>query len=361
MRIFNPPKRVEKDAYEKAVSRYCDKISACLGIVGVGQFGSVGAPGLSDIDLMVVTKNDFDIRYAPTLSVKGIDDNLFIHGPLIIPERLVEYLHFLIYFDQIKIVTGTEYNIPSPPTAPNILNSLSLCYLIDFTESRLFQIAKAIKGGDLDQRQWMTRIWSTTHSWRILERIMPGLEVPRTISSIIQMRQDWIDGQNLTESDFLDLFRQNHELNRFIFDQALSFYNSEPRESHHKSSIYLGDRVVSFTDTPEENHYFLRDLSLLGHQLHFIHSVKPEIYALHLDGYQAKESNPQNHQPWGDHYQTMAQRSNIVRDHWNWRARHLKGSGSMSGYLGFINQPFSIRKVAIASIHSLEILKRCIF
>src|SRR6056297_896623 len=97
MRVVNPPKNVPIDNYKKAVDAYLEKIKKVPGILSVYLMGGFSAPGLSDIDIIVVVDDNFSSLNSHLLDVKGIDEYLFIHGPLVFPRKLACHIQSIVY------------------------------------------------------------------------------------------------------------------------------------------------------------------------------------------------------------------------------------------------------------------------
>jgi len=56
--VTNPPQRLLLEEYDNEIDKYIDRASSVDGLLGVMSMGSVGAPGLSDIDLICVVSDD---------------------------------------------------------------------------------------------------------------------------------------------------------------------------------------------------------------------------------------------------------------------------------------------------------------
>lgn len=94
---------LDKSVYQAVIEEYVDHFSRQDGVVWIGQFGSIGTPGVSDIDLLVVCEGEHCpavhrhsqefIRQSPLYSYA------FFHDVAVVPPvaaRYVLYVHTLV-------------------------------------------------------------------------------------------------------------------------------------------------------------------------------------------------------------------------------------------------------------------------
>src|SRR5690606_22672293 len=127
-----------------------------------------------------VVDDGFAAEDAGALSVKGIDDRLFLHGPIVLPNFLWSDLQWIIYASNLRVVWGAADLPLFDEIQRNCAAILAAVYIIDFCESRMVQFADADCTGSLDMRSWCTRVWSVTHSVYLGKRFL-DLRVPEHI------------------------------------------------------------------------------------------------------------------------------------------------------------------------------------
>jgi hypothetical protein len=91
----NFPERIDRDAYEDAISQYVSLVSDRAG--AIYQVGNVNYPGLSDIDLVVVVNRpawDNNQFFSPFLRLAAAYRPLFHHEPRFIPSTCMDALEF---------------------------------------------------------------------------------------------------------------------------------------------------------------------------------------------------------------------------------------------------------------------------
>ena len=118
VRYWNFPAACPREAYEQTVERYVDRVSRVPKVLGIGRFGNISAPGISDLDLVVVTEGALPAGQAGALSIVGLpafDQNLFMHEPAVLPADGMSHVREHLNVSAIDTVWGA---VPAPPTPP---------------------------------------------------------------------------------------------------------------------------------------------------------------------------------------------------------------------------------------------------
>ena len=97
MKIINQPQFLSKEAYDDELGLYLQNAEGSKGLVSVLTMGSVGAPGLSDLDLICVVKEGAKAKTVHGLDIpKGAQERgILLHGPIVIPKSLFPDLHYI--------------------------------------------------------------------------------------------------------------------------------------------------------------------------------------------------------------------------------------------------------------------------
>ena len=342
MIVFNEPISITMSKYEEELEKYIEGAKFTSGLVGIMTMGSVGAPGLSDLDVICVVKDNFNKKYSNKLSVNHLDKNIFLHGPIIVPESMLEDLQYLIYAS--NLTDTDEIGLASKVQKPSNIEkkNLSLAYLVDFTESRLVQYAITKQRGRIDKRAWMTRLWSYVHTQKLCQDA--GIKLSKnsckTIDNIKELRKDWLDGNYCDNDYFLNLFYRSEEIAREVIEIACkeSYKRIEESEINSDPCIFQSrnKRIICSTDTLE-SHSSVHKLKIKHRSVSFITTYVPLEYAAHLSRYGFPDKYfhedftlMSNTDKYGH---ILSKRAMIVYKH----NRFLKEKNinySMSGYLG---------------------------
>jgi len=226
VKIYNPPSELPLQAYEQQVDLLVGRYMDLPGVVSVCTMGSVRAPGLSDIDFVIVIDDAFEKERAGELHHRApdVDRRMVIHAPVVLHVSELPAAKYLLYMTNLQEVAG---NIPVDLASLGQHSPLlDLCILLDFNEGRLCQYANTISSGSLDQRHWATIFWSLTHSCDLLGRMEIPLsdESNQTVQEIRDMRKGWLEHAEIVGGEtFVDMFWRSRKVTCETFRSALAF------------------------------------------------------------------------------------------------------------------------------------------
>jgi hypothetical protein len=199
------PQQVLLPEYESAVDALKDHISAQPGFVSFYSIGGVSAPGISDLDVLVVwedgTFHKSDLR--PLHSVFG--KYLFIHSLYgTTPGLFKEALHFTCYAPS-RLLAGQQLHVTTETTVidPTVRRQISIEYLL-----RLFV------GLHLQHLQGMLRVRSILLNANGISSdlavLFPGnQDAARMMNGLARLRSEWFSGTPPL-NEFRDWFSDFH-------------------------------------------------------------------------------------------------------------------------------------------------------
>ena len=225
MRIVNQPRFLPVEAYADELEHYLQRVNGVRGLLSVMTMGSVGAPGLSDMDIICVVEEQVRAREMPGLDISAgaREREIFIHGPIVVPEPLVGELNYIFPISTLQNHWGEPLAQMVKPPAEEEHAALALVYLVDFTLSRLLQHSVVKTSGVLDKRGWLTRLWSLTHSERLCNSAGIVLQPHwvRLLRDIRSVRDRWNSGDGCSDSQFLNLYRRLEIVHRQLLSATL--------------------------------------------------------------------------------------------------------------------------------------------
>ena len=225
MRIVNQPQFLPMEAYEDELERYLQRVNGVQSLLSVMTMGSVGAPGLSDLDIICVVEEQVRAREIPRLdiSARARERGIFVHGPIVVPKSLVGELNYIFPISTLQNRWGEPLAQMVKPPAKEEQAELALVYLVDFTLSRLLQHSIVKTSGVLDKRGWLTRLWSLTHSEKLCNSAGIVLQPHwiRLLRDIRSVRERWNSGDDCSDSQFLNLYRRLEMVHRQLLSATL--------------------------------------------------------------------------------------------------------------------------------------------
>ena len=231
VQIVNQPKFLTGEDYEVELNNYLNRAKKAKGLVSVVTLGSVGAPGLSDLDVICVVEDDSKANdlYPLRISKKDHERGIFIHPPIIIPKSLFKKIDYIFPVSNLVDCYGLSLASEQSNLSDHVKKSLSLVYLMDFTFSRLLQHSVVKTNGVVEKRNWLTRLWSLTHTERLCNDV--GLELKpsweRLLREIRDVRKKWNSGLECNDGKFWNLYQRlfcvHLQLLPEIFKKELEF------------------------------------------------------------------------------------------------------------------------------------------
>jgi hypothetical protein len=101
---------IDLSAYEKIIGEYVDCFSRSKRVLWIGQFGSTAAPGISDIDLILVCEDEYcrplSIDTREFVERSALRRYLFFHPVSVVPRSAVKYLFYFHPLDGLRSLWG---------------------------------------------------------------------------------------------------------------------------------------------------------------------------------------------------------------------------------------------------------------
>ncbi|MPS32398.1 MULTISPECIES: hypothetical protein [unclassified Salinivibrio] len=350
MKIVNDPAVIDESVYYSQISKYLENVKNIDGVISIYLMGSIKAPGLSDIDIIVVVTDDFDNRQSGRLSVKNMDERVFLHGPIVVPYSLSRNIQYVFYASNLQCIYGESCLQKWDDISTEERKLLASCYLVDFIESRFLQFS-LLEGGEVDKRSWLTRVWSTVHSLELYQHVVKE-ELPEKIKNmeaiIRQTRYDWLKKSSIPNELFIEALKAAEKANKFIFLSILEYYYGAPKLKKDLKIISGAKKILFSNDISSELlSYRSKNLMVLKRKVNvYAAEHKPTYLAYLQDYYDVKVEwhHPPNK---ADKLKAIKnKRKEHVFFHRSWLDEHAKDSGSMKGYIGLdTSVKWTIKKV----------------
>jgi len=102
------PRFVPVSAYDLAIDRMVGKLRRQDGVVSIFQIGSINAPGISDIDMLVVFEEDTRCCFNPLDDLSKMERYLFSHTLYGISRENFSKAHRYSFFHNYRLLWGEE-------------------------------------------------------------------------------------------------------------------------------------------------------------------------------------------------------------------------------------------------------------
>ena len=196
MKIINNIKKLSKEDYESVIDNFIKEFSRFD--ASLYLFGNIKHPSISDLDLVIVYRDDFldeEISFLVETANKFISstDNakyIFTHPILIYPEKIFKNIKYLHSMQNIKKLYGKEININTPNDIE--LQILSNVHFINFTYHVLFWLKNLLNSEEVYLRELLLGLNSAKHSLVFLKNFFQNNEdLDKSIFLLEQVRNDF--------------------------------------------------------------------------------------------------------------------------------------------------------------------------
>jgi hypothetical protein len=198
--IVNNTHSYEKKDYEAAIGNYLESIKKITAVKAVYQIGDIKAPGISDIDLIVVVSRDLDKVERKYLSINLLSKKeryLFLHDPIVIKEREMNDLHYLLPVFKLRWRKGKKINISVP--IKEIKSELCLIHLLDIIILYYPRecISLLVGRKEIGQREALCRLNLLTYNMQLVSRMTnkekKGNKFGHFVKRIQNLRRNWFN------------------------------------------------------------------------------------------------------------------------------------------------------------------------
>jgi len=168
-------------------------------VLSIYQFGSISTPGISDIDLMVVFKNEaekkdfFEVNKILDSIVSDFPRfrNIVVHAPFYLPENLFKEFFSHFYITELKHIYGKELNYEIH------LNDIEKILIsVEATLSKLIQALLAYISKRIDLKWVLLRSYSLKHSVNLIKKFVDVSEF-ESIKITSELRDMYNKGINI--------------------------------------------------------------------------------------------------------------------------------------------------------------------
>jgi hypothetical protein len=241
-----------KKEYEEEIGRYAENLKQNESVVSVYRAGSIKYPGLSDIDIVIVLKDECTFPFAE-YSVLTTEKRkyLFLHEPFVVPESLASSMAVLYPLQNAQCIWGKRFAFRKPTREEQLH-----FFIQEYVKGYMFWAARKIRSGVIDSRSIFPELHAVCYSLRVFHSVT-GFSSPAFqkrerafIRDITELRERFF--RLLPEESrrrIIDLLYRSKELNDFMY-AALDRYLEQHVCRVSRPSVYFGffPRIVLFTD-----------------------------------------------------------------------------------------------------------------
>jgi hypothetical protein len=234
--------------YTQGAARWAEALVALPGVVSVGVFGQTGAPGLSDLDLVVfMDAPPSRDSYQKMLGAAAQDPLLaymVVHPPMILPLALASRLWLVHSVTDPVFLAGQPLPPAEQPPEP-LRQALAFAQTFDFAFYTLLEAANQAAGRVPTGRALMLFLRSASYSVRFLARLAgPGCEAGfRSVAEVDRLRH-----QTMQEARF-PAAQACEEVRGLVIRELFQAFELAAEAFLHSALVLPGTSVEGYTQT----------------------------------------------------------------------------------------------------------------
>lgn len=106
--LFDFPHYVPERVYTRELDQCVDRLTRIQGVKSVYQIGGISTPGISDLDVVVITDNEVAIDHDPRAEMSAQQLYLFAHALYAVPQKLFERSQAYTAFHNYRLLHGPD-------------------------------------------------------------------------------------------------------------------------------------------------------------------------------------------------------------------------------------------------------------
>jgi len=212
IKFINWPFFYDRVNYERSIEKVVDYLSKCEEISAIYQIGDIGVPGISDIDLIIVFKDDvksFQQSYRKLFNKHDV--YLFMHGIYGMPENIFERRELLIPIYKTKVLMGHVID------EKKVLDEaerkiLKRIYALEYLLINLSNLTSQFIQRELKIRNIMCSLYALNYDFEILSNGELEDDEKLFVREINNLRNSWWEVELHHTDELLQIFKKAVEL-----------------------------------------------------------------------------------------------------------------------------------------------------
>lgn len=198
------PKFVPFEKYEEAIGRMIEKLRRYEGVTSIYQVGGVSAPGISDVDMLVVFDNSATCNENPLSRLTRSDRYLFAHGLYGISRMYFQSVEQYTFFETYKLVYGANLQQPTVQLSLEEHKIVKKQVAIEYLVKMFINLSVARVYGIVSVRGLLLHVKAILKDLEFLD--IPSGHLFELSQSMVHSRNDWFQNP-LSEQQLVEWIR----------------------------------------------------------------------------------------------------------------------------------------------------------
>jgi hypothetical protein len=247
LKFIEYPQPVKHEDYQSAIKSMCSRLMNTGLVRCVYQVGGINDPGISDLDLYVVFKDDTSYIRNPVKDLQFPDNYLFSHRLFGTDESTAIIMERYTFFGKYNHLTGDPVQMTTVPFSSDEIAHLKNQIALEYLIKAWIAINIGIHFGRIKLRSFLLHAKAVRYDLEFLD--LQSVKLTQLVDRIIGIRNNWFIKQESERSLCSLVFEYNELLTLTIEDclQHHKFYLPPGTNLQIARNIFLqNDSKMSF-------------------------------------------------------------------------------------------------------------------
>lgn len=253
--LANLPEAGLRHGYDDARQQLLDYTATCSDIRSVYEFGTVKAPGVSDLDFVIVVTDDPSPRLPAMLAQANLPPLVvrLMNGGTLMVMRAAEFRDMRWWDDvSVRLLSGERIDFEEP--APDLIAAVEKARVIDWLPERMARLLLISKQDAIPAQQLLCVLHSVSYTFSRLQKCfsISPVGMKECLADIAWLRGNWFDVPAQEQRDKLvGLLDRALEAGFLGLHQFARLYGDEMGVDHVQchNTLHFGSRMrLIFSD-----------------------------------------------------------------------------------------------------------------
>ena len=291
------PQPLAPIVYEATKSAYLSALEHNTDIEAIYQIGEVSAPGFSDLDFWIVTRDRLDEksseRFRIDRNLSAFSRNVVMHQPFLVPGSLMSNFRYIYPAFDLQLLKGSPFPVTEPDGSTR--KHISACILADvILECYPREFLRMLATPTIPVRTSMGRLNALKHAIRLFADA--GGTVPSHwhgfIENVQTLRTSWFDTGPEHYEQLLSIMESAFRISMELIEKTADLLEALNQEHAGEtisqaaavSGFYTGGSGISFVKHWERNKA-TADMLHATHKTGCFSTILPGIFGAILQAY----------------------------------------------------------------------------
>lgn len=242
-RFTNNPRRIPMAVYQKAIRELIEHFQKNSDVLSLYEYGSVSAPGISDLDLILVTKEKLKNKF---LYPSGPNIDKVAKGTLMVmPESFFSNIRL---FDEINLKKVFGQEIKLREIDQETIKLRAIASVVDWLPERLIRIIALLHKNPLDVQYALRYLRSFAYSLENTSKLIGDERYKEFLDNLHQLRKKW---KQTKTDELLWLIKRGIYLGYGMLDAFTDKYLKNWGGAEGNLVLFKNQQII-FTDQKEK-------------------------------------------------------------------------------------------------------------